>query len=374
MAKIYRREITDPTSGQKKPGKVWWITYMENGRQLKKSLKVTGKKMAELAKADIEKNLERGITGLPQQRISSPKVIAEFYSRVIDKTSSSWSKRLNQLFSPFVRFLKDNGLINLVRVTTQDIEEHLDNRSEVLAAKTWNEELGTIKRFFRFAVGREYLVRNPAANITKRYAEKPPIEILTPDELALIFKYAQKHLIPFYQTLLYTGLRDGEARYLKWQDIDLTSGQEHLKVRSTTTHRTKNRKDRIIPLHSEAIEGFKKLRRQRDESTPYVFTGRNGNPKGHNRNTWVALLDRIERNEGVRIDKGRHMTGLHLFRHTFATNALASGVDIRTVQEWLGHSSIVQTQRYLNLLPEHKHQQIKKLKIAIGSKRESDKK
>ena len=44
MAKIYRREITDPTTGEKKPGTIWWITYMENGRQYKRSLKVASKK------------------------------------------------------------------------------------------------------------------------------------------------------------------------------------------------------------------------------------------------------------------------------------------------------------------------------------------
>jgi integrase len=368
MATIYRREIVDPVTCEKKPGKFWWISYMENGRQLRRSLKVTSKKMAELAKADVEENLERGTVGLPKQSVDTLKILSEFQTDMIEKTSPSWSLRMKQLFEPFVQFVLANDLTNLVRITTRRIEEHLNGRSDAVGPKTWNEELRIIKRFFRFAVQREYIVRDPAEAIAKRYAEKPSVEILTPKELELIFKYAAKVSLPFYKILLYTGLRDGELRHLQWKDVDLTLDREHVKVRSTPEHRTKNRKDRIVPLSFEAIQVFKDLKEHRKSSSPYVFHNRRGTPKVHLRNTWIDLLDRIERHEGIRIDKGRHMTGLHLFRHTFATNALASGIDIRTVQEWLGHSSIVQTQRYLNLLPEHKHQQIKKLKIAIGEK------
>jgi integrase/recombinase XerD len=130
-------------------------------------------------------------------------------------------------------------------------------------------------------------------------------------------------------------------------------------------HLTKNRRDRVVPLCDEAIDILKQLRASAEPGNPFVFTGREGGHRGHNRNTWVACLKRIEVEAGVKIEKGDHMTGLHMFRHTFATNALASGVDIRTVQDWLGHSSILMTQRYTNLLPSQKQVQIKKLSIKI---------
>jgi len=374
MAKIYRRIITDPTTGQQREGAVWWISYMEKDKQQRRSLKVTSKKLAELAKSEVERNLDRGRVGLPKQNVDLTKVYREFNTGVIERTSPSWSRRFKQLIQPFIQFLQENGLTNLARVATADIEEYLNGRSHNISAKTWNEELRIINRLFRFAVTRNYIVDNPAAAISKRHVEKPTVEILTPDELQLIMKYANHAALPFYQILLFTGMREGEARHLQWQDIDLTPDREHVAVRSTPVHRTKNRKDRIIPLSTEVIEVFKTLWENRDRASPYVLPNSEGKPRFYPLNTWMRLLKRIEKSEGVRIDKGYHMSGFHLFRHTFATNALASGIDIRTVQDWLGHSSIVQTQRYLNLLPEHKHQQIKKLKIAIGTKPDSGKK
>ena len=48
-------------------------------------------------------------------------------------------------------------------------------------------------------------------------------------------------------------------------------------------------------------------------------------------------------------------------RHTFATLALVSGADLASVQTWLGHKDIHTTMRYINLLPEHLKEQIKKI-------------
>ncbi|MCB1060342.1 MAG: site-specific integrase, partial [Calditrichaeota bacterium] len=65
--------------------------------------------------------------------------------------------------------------------------------------------------------------------------------------------------------------------------------------------------------------------------------------------------------------KGRHRTGLHLFRHTFASYAVASGISVRVVQQWLGHSTILMTERYTNLLPGQLHDPIKRLSFEIGT-------
>ena len=75
MAKIYRRYITDPATGKRKPGKIWWVTYMENGLQKKRSLQVTDQKMAEIMKAEIEKSIERGHAGLPQSHTDVQMVL-----------------------------------------------------------------------------------------------------------------------------------------------------------------------------------------------------------------------------------------------------------------------------------------------------------
>ena len=318
MAKIYRREIVDPTTGDKKPGKVWWISYMENGKQQRRSLKVTSKKLAELERSKVESNIERGQIGLPKRNVDLNKVYDEFRTGVIERTSPSWSRRIRELIRPFMQFINKNSLTNMARITTADIERHSSTRSNDISPKTWNEELRIINRLFRFAMARNYIVNNPAAPISKRHMEKPTVEILTPYELELIMKHANEAARPFYQILLYTGMREGEARHLQWQDVDLTPKREHVIVRSTPVHRTKNRKDRVIPLSPEIVEVFKALWKNRYQKSPYVLPNNEGKPRFYPLNTWMRLLRRIERNEGVRIAKGFHMNGFHLFRHTFA--------------------------------------------------------
>lgn len=365
MAKIFKRSIRDPGTGKLKRNKVWWIDYVQNGERIRRSLKVSDQKMAEKMRVEIEQNVERGVVGLPQTFVDFFQIFEEFKRTVILKKSESYARRLFQQLKPFLLFLQKNDLANLARVTVADVERHLDQRLKKIAPKTWNDELRVIERFFRFAVEREYLSRNPAEKIQKHRTEKHSIEIYTSAELGLIFKYAHKNSVSFYRILLYTGLRDGEARHLRWQEVDFTPGREHIKVRSTQVHMTKNRRDRVVPLCEEAVEILKELQARADPSNPFVFPGRKGGHRGHNRNTWVACLKRIEKETGVKIEKGYHLTGLHMFRHTFATNALACGVDMRTVQDWLGHSTILQTQRYTNLLPSQKQEQIRKLMIRI---------
>jgi integrase len=120
-----------------------------------------------------------------------------------------------------------------------------------------------------------------------------------------------------------------------------------------------------VPLCDEAVELFKRLQHSRKASNPFVFPGRKGGPRGENRNTWVDCLRRIERDTGVKIDKGYHRTGLHLFRHTFASYAVAAGISVRVVQQWLGHSTILMTERYTNLLPNQLHDPISRLNFGI---------
>lgn len=365
MAKIYRRQEKDPATGKLKHSKSWWIDYVQHGVRIRRSLKVSDKSMAERMKVEIEQNVERGVVGMAQTFVDCFEVFEQFKTAVILKKSENYAKRLFQEIKPFILFLQKNGLLNLARVTVADVEKHLDLRIQKISPKSWNDELRVIERFFRFAVEREFLLRNPAEKIQKRRVSKNSVEIYTPEELGLIFKYAHKNSVNFYRVLLYTGMRDGEARHLRWQEVDLTPGQEHIKIRSTQIHQTKSRRDRTVPLCGEAVEILKRLKEKANPASPFVFAGHDGGPRGHNRNTWVACLRRIEEATGVRIQKGKNMTGLHMFRHCFATNALASGIDIRTVQELLGHSSILMTQRYTNLLPGQKQAQIKKLSIKI---------
>jgi integrase len=219
-----------------------------------------------------------------------------------------------------------------------------------------NEELAMIKRFYRWLQRRDYLYKNPVESIERFKHEPKEIRIFSRDEIRLILSHATPVHRPFYEMLLYTGLRDGELRNLEWADVDLRKGLIYVRVKEEW--RPKTRRGRVVPLAGEAIA----LLRSLSKNGKYLFTTRSGKPWVPPRQPWVSLLDRIEKKEGVNL-KGQ--VSLHTFRHTFATTCLMNGVDIKTVSEFLGHTTVRMTEKYLHLLPEHKMQAIQQVNFKV---------
>lgn len=204
--------------------------------------------------------------------------------------------------------------------------------------------------------------------------------VLMPDEVKAILSHlsGRNHLII---SLMYgSGLRVNECLRLRVQDIDLLH-------RSLTVHDGKGHKDRktllsvsIIPALESAIAAAIKLQQRDNEhnvgsSIPsalarkypnawkfpawaFVFpsSGWCNNPydgtlcRHHLHDTVVRrFLVKAVKQAGITTKRVR----CHTFRHSFATALLASGTDIRTVQELLGHNDVSTTQIYTHVLGDH---------------------
>lgn len=137
------------------------------------------------------------------------------------------------------------------------------------------------------------------------------------------------------------GLRLSEIVNLKWKHVDLNSGRVMIKE-------SKGAKDRGNYLPPEDINLLRKWRqRQVDEITAnpeYVFTTLKGT-KIHPR----YIQDMVKRYAGkAGIEKN---ISPHTLRHTIATDMLEAGVNIRVVQEFLGHENVSTTQVYTHVAP-----------------------
>jgi len=134
-------------------------------------------------------------------------------------------------------------------------------------------------------------------------------------------------------------MRKGEILSLKWSNVDFKTG--HILVEET-----KNGEIRKIPLNNkltETLKGAKKV-----SKNDYVFS-ENGKPYGDIKTGWWTALKKA----------GIENFRFHDLRHTFGSRLGMAGVDIRTIQELMGHKDIKMTMRYSHPTTEHKKNVVK---------------
>src|SRR5579872_6884523 len=137
----------------------------------------------------------------------------------------------------------------------------------------------------------------------------------------------------FFNTLLMTGLRESEAQYLEWGDLE--NGMS-VHVQSHPGFEPKTHEERRIPIPAVLRNMLQSMPRRPGR---LVFPTSTGAPNYH----MLRTCKRIAARAGFNKDDW----GLHKFRKTFCTSLLRSGMDLRTVMSLMGHSNIQTTLRYL---------------------------
>lgn len=142
--------------------------------------------------------------------------------------------------------------------------------------------------------------------------------------------------------LFATGMRVGEASALDLEDFTIAESAFRIRGKGG-----RYRLAFVVDEQSVQIQLQHLLLRSRlDSQSPSLFV----NSNGHRLSTqgMANIISQFQRDAGIE----RHITP-HMLRHTVATLLLRNGVDIRVVQEFLGHASIATTQRYTHVAKEH---------------------
>ncbi|MCQ9205921.1 MAG: tyrosine recombinase XerC [Omnitrophica bacterium] len=209
-----------------------------------------------------------------------------------------------------------------------------------LNKRTVSRKISTFKSFFKFISREGISSSNPAQSLIYPRLDKPLPKFLTEKEvIKLIESPKLKDLFglrdrAIFEFLYSTGARVSEMVALKIEDIDLIGGM--VKVKG------KGRKERLLVLGEPAVISIKNYLDRRHDTNQALFINKRGG----------ILTDR-----GVRFLLYKHIkktaislsVSPHTFRHSFATHLLNRGADLRSVQEFLGHSSIATTQIYTHL-------------------------
>ena len=142
---------------------------------------------------------------------------------------------------------------------------------------------------------------------------------------------------------LNTGLRRSEQYRLTWECVNLDR-------RLLTIPCTKNGETRHIPLNDAALEALRAIGR-RQSSSPYVVLADDGSR---------LISPRFWFDTAVEKARLADFTW-HCLRHTFASRLVMAGVDLRTVQELMGHKTIQMTVSYAHLAPQHRLAAVQRL-------------
>lgn len=269
-----------------------------------------------------------------------------------NKTLKAYKSDLNQFF------LYEN------HVLSSDICAYVNYLSFNLKLKdsSVRRKIITLKTFYNYLLENDIINASPFKKLKFRYKQERKLpKTLSITEITKILKCFEidpSTLTPFalkkyirdaalIDLLISTGIRIGEAAAITLEDIIIN---EH-----TLLIHGKGRKQRLIYVSSSVTwDRLKTLMKERKKSdNSFLFVNRFGLP---------LSIHGIEDIYKKYIKKAQITTKStpHYLRHTFATNLLANGADLRSVQEILGHASVATTQIYTEVTTNRKKQVLKK--------------
>jgi integrase len=327
MPSIYQRQDT------------WYLNYTVNGKRIRRPVGKS-KKIAELALADLQLKIDRRQAGLSDPKITLDQFFEQSRARISRKNPGTRT-RYTEIMDNFEKFIKSQRPPRFLADLTPDLFSAWASSETArgLHPATVNYQLDRLNSFFLVYVRSGQLVQSPIAAV-ERYAKKSKTpRWLTTDELQRLFQRITPRYKLYFITLLYTGLRRDELRYLQWSDIYNTT----LYIRPKTEWSPKTRNSiRQIPIHP-AVQDALNARRALAESDTWIFTAKSGR----------QLSQNILRNQLLRAARlaGIKNVTVHTFRHTFASHLVQQGVSIYLVSKLLGHSSVKQTEIYAHLAP-----------------------
>ncbi len=233
------------------------------------------------------------------------------------------------------------------------LNRYVNERSNGLGVKTQNYHLIALRAFLKYLVRQDVPTLAPEKIDLKKIPERI-VDFLTRDEMERLFEVIDLSRRgggrdrAMLETLYSTGLRVSELVGLNRSQVDLE--------RREFTVRGKGRKPRIVFLSERCVKWIRLYVSERADNWEPLFIsfGRNredaggdisASPSGERRRLTAYSVEAMVRQAARLAGIGKRVTP-HVLRHSFATDLLHNGADIRSVQEMLGHASITTTQIY----------------------------
>lgn len=379
MASLFRRKGSD----------IWRISYTdpETGRRRQASTKTSDDTVAQQIKRDLErrnesarKKLRRGKPG------AGVPTLAEFAPKWLEHQraeGNSPSTMRNKEATLRNHILPAFGHRPMNRITTEDAASYrIEKQGEGLSTKTAGNHLGVLHRMLVVAHEWGKIRKVPKMRLPRKHELlSRPIDFLEFDETERYLHMVEElygatdHL--YVLLAVRSGLRTGEMRALCWDQVRLDQGFVVVDRNITDAsyaeaiaagivddpgvHLPKWNKIRQVPLPWNVLDALKNAKGRADSRL--VFSGALVGDL-RSRSSIEKMVTRAAERGGL----GKHVHP-HMLRHTYASHLVLKGVNLRVVQELLGHASLEMTMRYSHLTVDHKSQAVQVLAPERGELR-----
>lgn len=344
----------DPATGQRK----YYKTFIKQ-------------KDAQRSANELRSKLDNGLISDVKKAKTKPNLLS--FEEVGELLVADWGKRLNtgslkeKTFQEYVyrvRLLeKEFGKRPLYDFTEEEILNYRDDIAGIFTNITSNRSLFILKQIFKHGLELNAIKEDPVASIPYLSEKEQQRNIfLMPVDLDKLIKACDdvkptKRL----RALIFLGAEHGaskqEALSLLWDDIDFDFEGVGL-IRFFRTKNGMERTEFLMPRTKKALLEWREhlnwtrhRKKIKDDGPGFVFTMLDGTPLKRFDTSWRK----------VRKIAGFEDLHFHDLRHTYCSNLLLSGADLKDVKEMIGHRELAMTDRYAHLTNIRKHSKQKAL-------------
>ena len=294
------------------------------------------------------------------------KAIIEFleHAEITRNQSKKTIENYNHYLGRFVKWYGEKK--DVEGISTADVQNFRlylnrledENGGQLLTIKTQNYHIIALRAFLKYCIKNDIETLSPEKIDLSKIPERT-VEYLNRDELERLFEAVTLYggrgsngrlrMLrdrAIMETLYSTGLRVSELARLNRNQVDLD--------RREFMVRGKGRKTRIVFLSDRAAEVIAEYLKARDDNFDPLFLNYRHGKKGEDittgekRRLSTVMIEYLVRGYARHAGIIKKVTP-HVLRHSFATELLINGADIRSVQEMLGHASITTTQIYTHI-------------------------
>ena len=322
--------------------KTYYAFVKRNGRQIRRSLKTTDRKLAERRLKEFRGDASKLVSG-GRNRITFEdlgKLWLPVASTNLKKSSADRIERCLKTLNGYF------GSSIIFSITMRDCEEWEVSRGKNIAASTFNKDAQVLKACLQYAVDRGMLLDNPSKVIKARKVKDKKILIPSRDQfqtlcdtlLGLDPRARESYYL--VKLLAVSGMRLSEALNLTWEEIDFKKG---FFIVSGGEVGTKNRQIRNVPL-------FPAMK---------TFLLENYSIENKNKSRRIIAIESARK----ALETACRVAGLphfshHCLRHFFVSNAIEKGIDFKTIANWIGHTDggLLVAKTYGHLRDAHSYQ------------------